>query len=78
MEGIPSLPVGMSLEDLLDIECSECGGKIFDQAFVIKKLSSFLTKSGNEERYVIPVFVCRKCGKELDEESKKYVEKSRT
>jgi len=72
-QDIPSLPAGMSLDNLPDIKC-ECGNEIFDQALTIKKLSSFLTKDGNEQRFLIPVLVCKKCGKVLDEESKAYAE----
>jgi DNA-directed RNA polymerase subunit RPC12/RpoP len=71
MEGIPPLPQGMTFETLPVIEC-ECGSKIFEQGFVIKKLSGLFTDSGEEQRFVVPVFICKKCGKELDEESKKY------
>ena len=72
-QNIPSLPPGMSLDSLPEIKCS-CGSEIFEQALRIKKLSSFLTQDGNEQRFLIPILVCKKCGKILDEESREYSE----
>jgi len=74
MERISSLPPGMDLDSLPNIIC-ECGHDVFEQGFIIKKLSSFLTQDGHEQRFLIPVILCKKCGKELEEESKKYMEK---
>jgi len=73
-QNIPSLPPGMNLENLPDIKCEKCNNEIFDSALRIKKLSSFLTKDGNEQRFLIPVLICKKCGKVLEEESKAYAE----
>lgn len=41
----------------------ECGSKIFNQAFVLKRISPLVTGTGKEEVAEIPVYVCAKCGK---------------
>ncbi|MFW6311049.1 MAG: hypothetical protein ACOC1K_02315 [Nanoarchaeota archaeon] len=43
-------------------ECS-CGGKLFSEKLMFKKLSSLITPSGKEEVQPFPVIVCEKCGK---------------
>ncbi len=41
----------------------ECGGKIFSEKIMFKKLSSLISQSGQEEIRPMPVLVCEKCGK---------------
>jgi hypothetical protein len=45
-----------------NVECS-CGGIIFRQALVFKKISAILSPSGKEEILPIDVIVCEKCQK---------------
>lgn len=44
------------------IECA-CGGMLFRQSIVFKKISAIISPSGKEEILPIDVMVCEKCGK---------------
>jgi hypothetical protein len=43
------------------ISC-DCGGKIFEEKIIFKKLSAILSPSGKEEVIPMPVIVCMDCG----------------
>lgn len=56
------------LKSFKNVTC-ECGGLIFEEAVILKKISALITPSGREELYPLEVLVCKKCGKipkELD------------
>ena len=40
----------------------ECGGVLFEEKIIFKKLSAILSPSGKEETIPMPVMVCTKCG----------------
>lgn len=40
-----------------------CGGMIFEEGVVLKKISALISPSGKEELYPLEVLVCKKCGK---------------
>jgi len=68
-KGIINGPVGSApritpdmLKKSKNIECS-CGGIIFRQAIVFKKISALLSPSSKEEILPIDVMVCEKCNK---------------
>lgn len=42
--------------------CPKCGGKIFKEALIMKRLSKLLTATPDDTLYPIPVYVCDKCG----------------
>ena len=47
----------------------DCGGMIFEQGVVFKKISALVSPTGREETHALEVMVCRACGKvptELD------------
>jgi len=44
-----------------DIVCDECGGKIFEEKLMLKKLSKFLTGSDKDSITPIPVVACAAC-----------------
>ena len=44
------------------LECS-CGGMIFTQAIVVKKISAIISPSGKEEFMPIDVMICDRCKK---------------
>ena len=48
--------------DLDDIICEECGGKIFRQASMFKRLSALVSPTGKQQIVPIPVFRCDDCG----------------
>ena len=44
------------------IKC-ECGGIVFSEKMVFKKLSALISPSGQEEMFPLNAMVCEKCGK---------------
>jgi len=63
----------MNLSTIVDaktFEC-DCGGKIFRQGVVFKRISALLAESGKEELYTIEVVICEKCGKVPSEFNRK-------
>ena len=44
------------------VKC-ECGGIIFSEKMVFKKLSALISPSGQEEMFPLNAMVCEKCGK---------------
>tara|TARA_B100000902_G_scaffold387554_1_gene431864 strand:+ start:93 stop:341 length:249 start_codon:yes stop_codon:yes gene_type:complete len=73
-QGMPQ-QVNIDPNTLDDITCKAgeltpvgaCGNKHFKQVFAMKKVSALVSPSGQEEVITMPVFVCDKCGKELEE-----------
>jgi uncharacterized Zn finger protein len=59
-QGQPQLNV--NLADAPYLECAECGGKVFEEKMMIKKVSKFLTGSDQDSIVPIPVVVCSSCG----------------
>lgn len=49
------------------IKCESCGGQVFDQALLLRKISPLLTGTGQPGLVPITVFVCKKCGKVIEE-----------
>jgi hypothetical protein len=45
------------------IECEECGGKLFTEKLMFKKISALISPTGKEEVVPMPLLVCEKCGK---------------
>lgn len=43
-------------------ECN-CGGSIFTQATMIKRLSAIISPDGKEHLIPIDIYLCNKCGK---------------
>lgn len=41
----------------------DCGGMLFEQGIVFKKISSIVSPSGKEEMYPLEVLICKKCGR---------------
>lgn len=41
----------------------DCGGNIFTEKLVFKKMSAILSPTGKEEVIPMPVVVCEECGK---------------
>lgn len=41
----------------------DCGGMIFEEGIILKKISPVISPSGREETYPLEVLVCKKCGK---------------
>ena len=43
------------------VEC-ECGGKLFVEKMILKKISPILSPTGKEELFPMNILVCEKCG----------------
>lgn len=73
-QGMPQ-QVNIDPNTLDDIVCKagamtpvgQCGNQYFKQVFRMKKVSALVSPSGQEEVITMPVFVCTKCGTELEE-----------
>lgn len=60
-----TMKVNINPDELPDIVCSKCKGKIFIGAQKIKKLSAILSPDGKERYVNIPVIICAMCKEEL-------------
>jgi len=67
MDGRQDQNITINAADLKDIVCSECGGKVFRQASMFKRLSALVSPTGKEQIVPIPVFRCDDCGNINDE-----------
>jgi uncharacterized Zn finger protein len=56
------VPLNFNLADAPYLECEECGGQVFEERMMIKKVSKFLTGSDQDSIVPIPVISCAKCG----------------
>lgn len=45
-----------------NIEC-KCGGMIFENGIILKKISALVSPSGREEIYPMEILVCKLCNK---------------
>jgi len=45
-----------------NLKC-ECGGMLFTEKIMFKKISAIISPTAKEETIHIPLFVCDKCGK---------------
>ena len=52
---------GVSMVDLKSYTCDDCGHDIFVPGYILKRIPGLLSKSGKEESYSIPIFMCAKC-----------------
>ena len=59
------VPIQFNTDELPDIECSKCGGKIFITASRIKKISAIISPNGQDSYISIPVSVCLACQEPL-------------
>lgn len=51
----------VGLENTESLVCEKCGGRVFEQAFMIQKVSALLTGTGKPGLLPIPVFRCVEC-----------------
>jgi predicted nucleic acid-binding Zn ribbon protein len=54
--------LNVNLSDAPYLECEECGGKVFEERMMIKKISRFMTGGDQDSIVPIPVISCAKCG----------------
>jgi len=51
-----------AVKDAPFVTC-DCGGRIFTEAVMFKKISMFISPTGKEEILPISVIICKICGK---------------
>ena len=54
--------ISVGLENTDALECDECGSTTFRPAFLLRKVSAFMSPSGKETIVPIQVFACDSCG----------------
>jgi hypothetical protein len=54
--------VKISLKDQPTVKCETCGGVIFREVTLIKKVSKLLTGSSEDTLVPFPTYVCDGCG----------------
>lgn len=59
--------LNVDLSKLDAIECSSCGGKLFKQAFMLKKLPKIMTGAPTDIPVSIPIWKCINCNNVLTE-----------
>ncbi len=67
MEQQQQQQVNIRPEDTELVLC-KCGESIFEQVFMIRKLSALISPTGKEEQFQIPLILCRVCGEPLEGE----------
>tara|TARA_Y100001938_G_C7955622_1_gene361555 strand:+ start:319 stop:564 length:246 start_codon:yes stop_codon:yes gene_type:complete len=69
MDGAKRPEPGLKIDvnDLVDIVCSNCGGKVFRQVQMFKRLSALVSPTGKEQIVPVPTFRCDDCGNINDE-----------
>ena len=58
----PSAKVNVDLSKAADLECSNCGCKVFEAAFMFKKISALVSPTGQETLVPVQTFKCSECG----------------
>ena len=59
----PKTPqVQISADDLEDIICENCDGKIFREVVMVKRLSALISPTGKEQVIPVPILRCDDCG----------------
>ena len=59
----PKIPVTKEMMKNFKTLTCDCGGMIFENAVVFKKISAIISPSGKEELFPLEVLVCKECGK---------------
>ena len=60
--GTPKPQVQIKASDLEDIICENCGGKVFKEVMMVKRLSALISPTGKEQIIPVPVLRCDDCG----------------
>ena len=53
--------LNVSLDKTTPITCDECGGQVFTEGVMLRKVSRFLTGNAVDGLVPIPVFACNSC-----------------
>lgn len=63
MEGMGKLGTPQfTLRDTEAIKCEHCGGEVFEEGVMLRRVPALLTGTGKPGVIPVPVFICSKCG----------------
>ena len=54
--------ININPNDTTGIECAKCKCQIFQECFMMRRLSAIMSPDGKEQTFTIPVPVCIACG----------------
>jgi len=62
--------INVNLAEAEDLTCvnEECGCPVFEQAYMIKRISALQSPTGREEIVPVPIMLCKACGQPLKPE----------
>ena len=63
----PNQEIKLDISKAKDVLCTNCDGKIYEQAFMFKKVSKLLTGAPNDQFIPIQGYRCMECGEMLNE-----------
>lgn len=55
------IKMNVSLKDTTAIVCEECGGEVFIEGLMLRKVSRFMTGTLNDAIMPLNIFMCAKC-----------------
>ena len=58
----PQTSLNITLDDLTDVKCDECGGEYFRAVALVKRLSPLVSPAGKEQIVPLQTFRCDDCG----------------
>jgi len=61
---ISSPQVKIDINDCPSIAC-ECSSILWDNAFIVKRISPLYSPTGQEQFANVPVVICKKCGTDI-------------
>lgn len=56
------LQPSVGISDSTPVTCDECGGQLFQEVIIIRRISAILTGTGKPGLIPIPTFACTGCG----------------
>jgi hypothetical protein len=62
--GIPTMNPQIDIESCETVVCS-CGSILWDNSFIVKRISPIYASDGQEKFINVPVVVCKKCGNDI-------------
>jgi hypothetical protein len=63
MNSIDPMRLNLDIIKSAKLQKCDCGGVIFTEKIMFKKISALVSPTGKEELYPLQVMICDKCGK---------------
>lgn len=64
-----NINININPDDLQDLSCDTCEGRLFSTSFLVKKLSALQSPTGQQMILPVQIFRCDNCGGILDPEA---------